>query len=78
MRRSYSITDVDENIPQNRRGKNTYDDASVEPELKDEPGLDAKIVSRWVAREYGESSQEYYEAYSQELLRSKQLKKKAA
>ena len=69
MKRSYSNTDIDEH----KTGKNTSDD----PELKDEPDLDANTVSRWVAKEYGESSREYYEAYSQELLRSKQLKRTA-
>ena len=61
---------MEETLSQNRT------ETDFESQLKDEP--DADIVSRWVAKEYGESSPEYYEAYSQELLRSKQLKKKAA
>ena len=38
-------------------------------ELSGEPSLDASIVSRWVAKSYGETSRAYHEAYSREISR---------
>ena len=45
------------------------DDESYQLELSGEPTLDAAIVSRWVAKSYGETSRAYHEAYNRELFR---------
>ena len=41
--------------------------------LSGEPILDAAIVSRWIAKSYGETSQAYHEAYSLELFRQTRI-----
>ena len=56
-----------------KRIQETDGDESYELELSGEPTLDAAIVSRWVAKSYGETTQAYYEAYNREIYRQMRL-----
>ena len=49
------------------------DEDSSELELSGEPTLDAAVVSRWIAKSYGETSQAYHEAYNRELYRQMRI-----
>ena len=75
-RRTHSHTGFDEDLSyrQRRRGGSLTEEHS-ETEPHPTLSLDPEIVSKWMAKQYGETSQEYYEAYSQEILRSKKAQK---
>lgn len=42
-------------------------------ELSGEASLDAAIVSRWIAKSYGQTSRAYHEAYNRELYRQMRI-----
>ena len=49
------------------------DEESNELKLSGEPTLDAAVVSRWIAKSYGETSRAYHEAYNRELYRQMRI-----
>ena len=49
------------------------DEEPNELELSGEATLDAAIVSRWIAKSYGETNGAYHEAYNRELYRQMRL-----
>ena len=70
IRRSYSqITFDGDLLKRSSRSSKTTEGKPCDLEIKNDPILDAVIVSDWMAKEYGETSPEYYEAYSKEILR---------
>ena len=75
-RRTHSNIGFDEDLSyrQRRRSGSNIEEHSA-TEVQTTLCLDPEIVSKWMAKEYGETSQEYYEAYSQEILRSKKTQK---
>ena len=49
------------------------DEESNELELSGEATLDAAIVSRWIAKSFGQTNRAYHEAYNRELYRQMRL-----
>ena len=49
------------------------DEESNELKLSGEPTLDAAVVSRWIAKSYGETSRSCHEAYNRELYRQMRI-----
>ena len=62
--------DEDLHIEDKLKSINEMDDEEPNAlELSGEATLDAAVVSRWIAKSYGQTSRAYHEAYNRELYR---------